>query len=438
MAKIKIGIIGKDGRTTAVERQLKKNTDVVCEVHSDGKNMRKPDALDIIRRSVRRFAPDFVFIGNEEPLEVGVVDLLRDEFAIPCIGPTRKLAQIESSKAFTRNLVEKHGISGNPKFKVFRSLNGIEAYLAELGEFVVKPDGLTGGKGVKVSNVHMFSLEEALGYCREILESDHAAVVIEEKLEGEEFSLMSFCDGHTLAHMPLVQDHKRVGEGDTGPNTGGMGSYSCSDHSLPFVRPEELRQAQEINEMVAASLLKETGEPYKGILYGGFMVTASGLKLLEYNARFGDPETMNVLSILESDLASIFRHIIAGSLSEADVQFSTMATVCKYKVPNKYPDDPVSQCDIDLSEMPAESNQLKIYPAGLDHRGGSIYRLTGSRALGVVGVAQTLEEAESIAESAAVKVKGPVFHRRDIGTAALVQLRVDHLASLRRNIPANR
>jgi len=130
-------------------------------------------------------------------------------------------------------------------------------------------------------------------------------VVIEERLDGEEFSLQSFCDGKHVKHMVVVQDHKRASEGDTGPNTGGMGSYSCENHSLPFLLPDQLREAQAINEAVAGALLKETKQKYKGVLYGGFMVTRDGIRLIEYNARFGDPEALNVLSLLRTDLVDV-------------------------------------------------------------------------------------------------------------------------------------
>lgn len=434
MAKIKIGIIGKDGRTNAVETALQKRGDVEWRRDSDGKNMTKA-AMDAVRASIAMFRPDFVFIGPEEPLEAGVVDVLWNDFQIPCIGPTKRLAQVESSKAFTRRLVQKYGIPGNPEFRVFTNLNGVKKYLDDLASgYVIKPDGLTGGKGVKVSDVHLFSIEEGVRYCEEIFVSGHSAVVIEEKLDGEEFSLMSFCDGRNLVHMPLVQDHKRVGEGDTGPNTGGMGSYSCADHSLPFVRPEELLEAQRINQLVANALLAETGEEYKGILYGGFMITSKGLRLLEYNARFGDPETMNVLSILESDLVSVFQHIIAGTLDKADVRFKPMATVCKYIVPDGYPENPKKGGNIDISELPIESEKLRIYEAAVDLQGPGVYRLSGSRALGIVGIAPTIDEAESIAESAAQMVRGPVFHRKDIGTAPLIEQRIRHVANVREKI----
>src|SRR5439155_12027564 len=183
-------------------------------------------------------------------------------------------------------------------------------------------------------------------------------VLIEEKLEAEEFSLQSFCDGTHLKHMPPIQDHKRAHAGDTGPNTGGMGSYSCEDHGLPFLQPQDLDQAKVINEAVANALFRETKWKYKGILYGGFMVTRGGIRLLEYNARFGDPEALNVLSLLETDLVDVCEAIIEERLDQLEVKFRRQATVCKYVVPKGYPDHPVKGERIDLSQVPPDSQNL--------------------------------------------------------------------------------
>ena len=171
-----------------------------------------------------------------------------------------------------------------------------------------------GGKGVRVSGEHLKNIDEGIAYANEIINIG-GNFLIEEKLVGEEFSLMSFVDGKVCKHMPVVQDHKRAYEGDTGPNTGGMGTYSFGNHSLPFLSTKkDINEAQKTNELVAKQLFEETGTPYVGILYGGFMLTRDGVKVIEYNARFGDPEAMNVLSILESDFLSICISMVDGNL----------------------------------------------------------------------------------------------------------------------------
>jgi phosphoribosylamine--glycine ligase len=428
-------VIGKDGRTTAIIKSLENSPRVGkgnVRVLSEWKDVPSfEEAAEAVMANARTHRPDFVVIGPEEPLAFGIVNRLQNELGIPCVGPTRDLAQLESSKAFTRELVSEFDIAGNPEYRVFRSLDGVEDYIRALDSktgYVVKPDGLTGGKGVKVSDAHLFSIEEGLAYCRDLFASTSGPVVIEEKLDGEEFSLMSFCDGEHVRDMIPVQDHKRVGIGDTGPNTGGMGSYSCEDHLLPFLKRERLKDASDINKAVAQALYKKTGERYKGILYGGFMITGKGLRLLEYNARFGDPETMNVLAALETDLADIFEAIIKGTLDTVPVRFKNLATVCKYIVPNRYPEDPVKNEPIDMSAVP-KSESLYRFDAAVKEVNGELI-LTGSRAVAFVGLGANLAEAEQIAEEAAKAVKGPVFHRPDIGTAELVGRRVEHVLAL--------
>ena len=419
------GVIGKDGRTTAIVKALQASPKVleVIQLH-DWKSEKPAIAMEEVLANARKWKPDFVVIGPEEPLAAGVVDRLQNELGIPCIGPLQDLAKLESSKAFTRNLVAEYGIPGNPEFQVFHQINGIKEYLEKLGSYVIKPDGLTGGKGVKISDAHLFSIGEALDYCSEIL-SGRQAVVIEEKLVGEEFSLMSLCDGTHVSDMVVVQDHKRVGVGDTGPNTGGMGSYSCEDHKLPFLSADFLEQASQINNAVAKAILKKTQQKYKGVLYGGFMLTPRGLRLLEYNARFGDPETLNVLSILKTDFATVCLAIINETLDQVPLEFERRATVCKYIVPNGYPDKPIKGERIDLSKVPKDPN-LRRYDAAVEKRNGEVY-LNGSRAVAFVGIGKNLQEAEAIAEKAASSVVGPVFHRPDIGTQELVEQRVAHV-----------
>ena len=237
-------------------------------------------------------------IGPENPLSVGVSDALWDA-KIKVVGPKRSLAQIETSKAFTRELLSEYRIPGGPKYQTFDSMNGVTEFLNELGEaYVVKYDGRAGGKGVKVGGDDLQSHQEAIDYCQDII-NKNGQFVIEEQFFGEEFSLMSFCDGETLKHMPAIQDHKRAYENDTGPNTGGMGTYSDANHSLPFLDSSDIEEAHNINTQTARALKDKFDEGYKGILYGGFMATKDGVRLIEYNARFGDPEAMNVLSLLD-------------------------------------------------------------------------------------------------------------------------------------------
>jgi phosphoribosylamine--glycine ligase len=439
MKPLKIQVFGKSGRLDAILEAYSRSArnveiETVSEVTNPSYRMKgrvivgQSDNLAVIEKCAREFKPDFAMIGPEEPLAAGAVDKLA-ELGIPAVGPTKKLAKLESSKAFTRMLLAEKNIPGNPRFRVFDSLNGIAPYLREQKSFVVKPDGLTGGKGVKLSGEHLHSVDEAVDYCRQLFASGQPAVLIEEKLEGEEFSLQSFYDGEHIVHTIPVQDHKRAKEGDSGLNTGGVGSYSCPDHLLPFLTRKDVREAEDINRRACEEVSKKVGQPYRGIIYGNFMLTRSGLRLIEYNARFGDPESLNVLPLMETDFVDVSEAIINGELHKLDVRFRKLATVCKYVVPNGYPDQPIQNAILDMdavNRLPEIGNRLRVYYGAVDDRNGSLV-MTGSRAVGLVGIAETLFEAERIAENAANLVRGPVYHRRDIGTPQLVQKRKDHI-----------
>ncbi|MCE9521109.1 MAG: phosphoribosylamine--glycine ligase [Alphaproteobacteria bacterium] len=398
--------------------------------HSKEFECGKTDDPAFVAKYAELWRPDFAVIGPEEPLAAGVVDTLA-KLGIPSVGPSEKLARLETSKSFARQILERHGIPGNPLFRRFETRDGLREYMKELGQFVVKPDGLTGGKGVKVWGDHFSTLQDGYDYASELLSKKRAAVVVEEKLEGEEFSFQSFSDGTNVVHMIPVQDHKRLLDADEGPNTGGMGSYTCEDHCLPFLTSDDLRDAGRINHDVVQALRSELGSEYKGIVYGGFIATRSGIRLIEFNARFGDPEAMNVLPLLETDFIDVCEAIISGTLNELDIRFSHKATVCKYVVPEGYPDHGVDDVEISLPVGPAAPNLRTYYGAVKGGGSRGPLKLTGSRAVAFVGIGSNVDEAERIAESAASKVVGPVQHRKDIGTKALIQKRVGHMSRLR-------
>ena len=366
-------------------------------------------------------------IGPEAPLAEGVADALWAA-KIPVVGPTKTLARIESSKGFARELVAKYNIGANPFFRQFESMCGVEDVLTRFpNKHVVKDDGLAGGKGVKVCGDHLLNHHDSLAFCEE-LSALHHPFVIEEKLEGEEFSLMSFSDGTTLRHMPAVQDHKRAYEGDKGPNTGGMGTYSDADHKLPFLNDDDVAAAQIINERVAEALATECGAPYQGILYGGFMATRNGVKLIEYNARFGDPECLNLLALLETDFVAICRAIVDRKLSQVPVTFAAKASVCKYLVPDGYPDNPRKGDPVLLPQKLPEG--VSLFLSAVDVKDGVLIA-AGSRTLAIVATASTISEAEASSEAVVREIPGPFFHRADIGTRQLVDRRVEHMKAVR-------
>lgn len=365
----------------------------------------------------------FAIIGPETPLADGIVDALAEE-GIASLGPTKELAQLESSKGFARTLMEKFGVPGLPRFMILKTEENLKKFIDELDEIVVKPDGLTGGKGVRVQGDHFTTKDEGFEYAKELMKND-GKVVVEEKLLGEEFSLQSFCDGRTVVDCPVAQDHKRAFVDDKGPNTGGMGSYSDADHSLPFITSGELSQAHRINEKMAEALYRETGSYFKGIMYGGFIATKEGVKLIEYNVRFGDPEAMNVLPIMETSFVKVCQATIDGTLHTLNVQFSKKATVCKYVVPDGYPENPVKGEKVTIGD-----HQARLYYASVDQKDDGLY-MSGSRALAFVGVGDTLAEAERQAQEALESVKGKVFFRPDIGTSDMIRRRITHMEEVR-------
>lgn len=372
----------------------------------------------------------YAFIGPEAPLENGLVDAL-EHIGVDCAAPTKAAARIETSKSFMRELVSKYDIGGNLGYAVFQTAEDAEAYLKKhVSDVVVKPVGLTGGKGVKVQGEHLHNHEETMNYIREVLSSPggEEGVILEERAIGEEFTQMVFVDGKRIAPMPLVQDHKRAYEGDTGPNTGGMGSYSDADHLLPFISEDVRNEALCILQDIVDAM-NEEGCPYCGPMYGQFMLTQGGPKIIEINARFGDPEAMNVLPILESDFLMIVKDMATGKLKE-DIKFKPLATVCKYVVPKGYGTKSDDGHEITVDEKAIKECGAEVFYANVNEVDGKL--LTGtSRSVGIVGIGETIADAEQCCEDALKFVKcDAMYVRHDIGKPELIQKKIDRVKKL--------
>tara|TARA_B100000678_G_scaffold224633_1_gene192260 strand:+ start:685 stop:2964 length:2280 start_codon:yes stop_codon:yes gene_type:complete len=353
---------------------------------------------------------DMVFVGPEKPLSNGIADELKKK-NIKCIGPTKNFAKIEWSKTFTRNLMNKFNMTQYmPEFHPYKDETYKTFIQKWTKQFVIKIDGLKGGKGVFVSGDHFNTDEEGIEICQKLIQNNEQ-FLLEEKLVGEEFSLMSFCDGVTLKHMPPVQDYKRAYANDKGPNTGGMGTVSGK---LDFLQKNDITIAQTINTEILHALNLEIQDNYgyKGILYGSFMKTNSGeIKVIEYNCRFGDPESINVLSLLKTSLFDIFDCIINKTLSEIDIQFDNLCTICKYLVPEGYPNKPVKNQKFTINNS-IDYNTLRF--ASVDWNNNE-YIEKGSRTIAVIGKADSFEEANEIVEKNISLISGPLFYRKDIG-----------------------
>jgi len=447
----KVLLVGSGGREHAIAESIAKSRDAELYSVMSGKN---PGIMACSKRYVvgkitdasfvSSFAVenkiDIAVIGPEAPLVNGIVDAL-EEKGIDCVGPRRALAMIEGDKAFCRALMKKYGIEGLPKCEVFKDPDEAAEYIDTVDAVVVKPAGLTGGKGVQVVGEHLKDKEEAKNYVREIFAKkigDLQKVVVEEKLDGEEYTIQAFVDGMNLVPMPCVQDHKRAYDGDLGPNTGGMGSYSDSDHLLPFLDRENYEKSVKIMTDTIDALRKELGSPYKGILYGQFLLGVGWNKedfrpkLVEFNCRFGDPENMNVLPLLSEgcDPVEIYQGIVDGKLSKIKATFEEKATVCKYMVPASYPGGGKQNEPFTVDEDGVKRLGAVLFYANVDMVGQQLVT-TSSRTVAVLGVADSIQEAEHIAEDATNHFKGNLRHRRDIGTSELVQRRIDHVRSIR-------
>jgi len=373
------------------------------------------NSVDSMTALATRLQPDLMVVGPELPLTLGVVD----EFTRrgwPIFGPTQRAARLESSKSFAKEFLQRHHIPTAP----FAICDSIDEVRSALGHFhtpvVVKADGLAAGKGVVIAK----SKEEAASVAAEMLSGKMlgeagARVVLEECLKGDELSFLVFSDGERVAPLVAAQDHKRVGDGDTGPNTGGMGAYSTSD-----IVDEKMRDwlVHHIAQPVVAGM-KAEGAEFKGVLYCGLMMTARGPMVLEFNVRFGDPETQPILMRLESDLVEAFEASIEGRVSDGDFKWSPDAAVCVVMASGGYPGTYAVGKRIDGLEEAGAVEGVKVFHAGTSQRDG-VYYTAGGRVLGVTARARDLESAIGRAYKACGQISFEGAHyRKDIAARAV-------------------
>ncbi len=366
------------------------------------------DDFELIREACEGNAVDLVVIGPEAPLVAGLADHLR-AVGIAVFGPSKAAAQLEGSKGFTKELCMRAGIPTAGYVRA-ESLKGAKEALKRFNPpFVLKADGLAAGKGVVIAP----TVDEAHTALADMFGGQFgeagAEVVIEEFLEGEEASFFALTDGTTILPFGTAQDHKRVGEGDTGPNTGGMGAYSPA----PVLTPElEARVIEEIIQPTVDTMRAE-GMPYSGVLYAGLMLTAEGPKLIEYNCRFGDPECQVLMTRLESDLAQVTLACAQGRLADVEARFSKETALTVVMAARGYPGAPEKGGAIALGE--AEAGAAKVFHAGTALTDGALIA-NGGRVLNVTAKGANVTQAQKAAYEAVVAVDFPSgFYRRDIG-----------------------
>ncbi|MCR5112810.1 MAG: phosphoribosylamine--glycine ligase [Acholeplasmatales bacterium] len=409
----KVLVVGGGGREHAIVHAISKSPKVEKIYAAPGNagiaNLAeclniKDTETDKIVDFAKENAIDLVVVGPEASLALGIIDKLRAA-GINAFGPTKAAAQIEASKNFAKDLMAKYNVP-TAEYKVFNKYDEAIAYVKETGApTVIKYDGLAAGKGVVVA----MTIEEADEALKDMLLDDkfgHGKVVIEEYLEGPEFSFMCFVNGTNVYPLEMAQDHKRAYDGDKGPNTGGMGAYS----PLPFITNEDYEYAMnKIMIPVAEAMVKE-GCPFTGVLYGGLMKTKRGIKVIEFNARFGDPETEVVLPRLTSDIYDAFMAIVKG---EAPVlTWNKEFTIGIVLASKGYPGDYKKGYEILGADQP------HIYHMGTKRENGKVYT-NGGRVLFAVASGATLEEANKKANALVDTIKcDNLFHRTDIGAKA--------------------
>ncbi|WP_152041668.1 phosphoribosylamine--glycine ligase [Salinigranum salinum] len=420
-------LVGGGGREHAIARALADD----CELYACASNRnpgigRLAEAIELVDETAVEEIVDYAeeisatlaVIGPESALAAGVADAL-DEAGVYTFGPREEAARIETDKAYQRRFMRDHDVPGCPAFETFDDIEAACDYIDAFdGDLAVKPAGLTGGKGVKVIGDQV-TKAEAKAYLRE---ESYDRVVLEERLVGEEFTVQALVANGDVRVTPAVQDHKRAYEGDEGPNTGGMGSYSDASLILPFMTEDDYAAAIEILQAVVDALPE-----YKGVLYGQFMLTADGPKVVEFNARFGDPEAMNTLPVLRTRFLDVLTAARDGN-SLPELHFDRKATVCKYAVPDGYPTEPTAGARIAVDEESV--GEALLFYASVDERDDGLYTTT-SRSFAVVGLGDTIEQAEGIADGALAAADEGLRVRHDIGKHELLRARIDHMDELR-------
>ena len=417
---MKLLVVGGGGREHAIIKKLKENPTVGTIYALPGNGGIAADAvcvpiratdIDAICDFAAENGVDYAVVAPDDPLAAGCVDALMAR-GVPCFGPTKAAAEIESSKVFAKNLMRKYGIP-TADYRVFTSAAEAEAYLASAPlPTVIKADGLALGKGVVIAETREAAMDAVRGMMEDKkFGASGETIVVEEFLTGPEVSVLAFTDGETLCPMVSSMDHKRALDGDRGPNTGGMGAVAPN----PYYTPAIAAECMEKIFLPTIRAMRAEGRPFRGCLYFGLMLTPRGPKVIEYNCRFGDPETQAVLPLLESDLLTVMRAVTDGTLDKTPVRWRAGCSCCVVLASEGYPQHYETGFPIAVpDDLPAE-----VFVAGAKERDGALYT-AGGRVLGCTCVARSLREAVDGAYRAAARISFEnVYYRHDIGAKAL-------------------
>lgn len=421
---MKVLVIGSGGREHALAWAIRKSPrvqEVICAPGNGGiakvarlVNSNQKDVNDLLRAVVAE-NPDLTVVGPEAPLALGLVDEMQRR-SLAVFGPTRAAAMLETSKAFAKRFMQRHKIP-TANYAVCSTQEEAQAALDLFHlPVVIKADGLAAGKGVLICNTKKEAQDAIAGlFSGKLLGTVEATVVIEEFLQGEELSFLVLSDGKHAVPLVPAQDHKRIGEGDTGPNTGGMGVYSTDEMLDPQMREWIMHHI--VQPTIDGMAAEDT--PFVGVLYCGLMMTARGPMVLEYNARFGDPETQAILVRLESDLLEGLEACVAGRLSDTEFRWRRGAAACVVAASHGYPGSYTSGLQITGLDNASKIAGVEVFHAGTTLLDGS-YLTNGGRVLGVTAAADSLENALGLAYEGIGKIHFEgMYYRRDIGHRAL-------------------
>lgn len=417
---MKIMVVGGGGREHAIIKKIKENKEVekIYALPGNGGMAKDAELVNIGATDIEKIVEfalenkiDYAVVAPDDPLVLGCVDAL-EEKGIPCFGPRKNAAVIEGSKVFSKNLMKKYGIP-TAQYEVFTNADEALKYVETCPvPTVVKADGLALGKGVIIA----MTREEAKNAVVSIMKDKQFgksgdSIVIEEFLTGPEVSVLSFTDGKTVVPMISSMDHKRAGDNDTGLNTGGMGTVAPNPYYTKSVADECMKTIF----LPTIEAMNKEGRTFKGCLYFGLMLTENGPKVIEYNCRFGDPETQVILPLLESDLLTVMRAVTDGRLSECEVKFSDKNACCVIMASEGYPVKYEKGYEITIPEEIHDN----VYVAGARLENGKLLT-NGGRVLGVTKIADTLEQAIKLSYNAVEKISfGNAYYRHDIGQKAL-------------------